>query len=144
MFIKKIIKKIIDSQRSYWLSGQKPLGLAICRIFIYTSLFHTLCETFGLFPSLSAIDSIVSFYDPLLWKQTGFGLLFSRQPSAFIIWMIFIIAEVTTITSIIGLFTRSSLIIATISSLMIGGITYGWDSFAGHRFNITYLVPSNS
>jgi hypothetical protein len=134
------INYIFSYQKNYWLTGSKPLSLSISRICIYFALFYNVSGSLGFFPSFEVIDKRLAVYEPSIWQRTGLGLIFSTQPSSFVIWMILIIAEATTLTSVLGFFTRSSMIIATLTSLTIGGITYGWDAFAGHRYNIIYLA----
>lgn len=137
------VLEFIDSQNAYWCRQGGGTALAICRIFLFITLyFHAFLENSA--PIISHVGSVAEYYTQVpLASYTPKGLVqlfWNSPPPAQFVDMIIIIARWSTLFAIVGLFTRISMILSVLSISFIISLFFSWEPYWSHGNNVELLA----
>jgi hypothetical protein len=127
--LKTLPKWLLQTWQNYWFRPTPLFNLAVCRIIIVGyQLIHMLRDDF--WARLVEYSALPQFlYEPLIIIQIFLAPLGGTNPPLWLTGGIFGLTAIAGATSVLGLWTRVSLVIFTLGSLFIQGYLYSFRDF---------------
>ncbi|MDF1610273.1 hypothetical protein PZ897_18985 [Hoeflea sp. YIM 152468] len=129
------LKRTPDILHSVLFKDGGHLSIAICRITLFTYLYiHVFSAIEGIGIGTEAYYSRVNT-DAYTPKSLLF-LLFPNSPPRFeIVAAILFTAKISTISAVIGFFTRLSMITSVLSLIFLASLQFAWEPLWSHPYN---------
>ena len=127
---------MIDSLNRYWLRSGGVYSIAIVRIFLFLAVYYLLFTIILQIQAPTVAEwlenSPTSAYSP-----KGLVQIFpEKPPSAEFVNIVILVAHVSTVLAIVGLFTRPAMIISTLSVIFLVSLETSFRFYWSHKYNV--------